>query len=141
MSLILRESLYILLGSGGLYVGFLALITLLSLADTSIYRIEMSDWVVMGFLAASLIGLVSGIITVFALPVYKRAYKVLLTVGMISGYPTALIVLFSILASASSFEVTVMWLYFVLCPLIVSIMLIVEMWHTGTHQNSQARTR
>ncbi len=141
MSLILRKSLYILLGSGGLYAGFLASIAILSIAKSSVHRMEIGDWLATSFFSASLVGLISGGITILAVPVYRFSNKVLLTVGMIFGYPAALLFLYAALKSASSVGVLAMWLYITLCPFIVSIMLIVEMWRTDTRQDTQARTR
>lgn len=102
MSLKLRKILYILLGSGSLYAGFLASIAILSIAQTRADRMEIGDWLVMGLFAASLVGLVSGGITILALPVCKFSSKILLTVGMTFGYPAAVMFLYATLISASS---------------------------------------
>lgn len=141
MSLKFRKFLYILLGSGSLYAGFLASIAILSIAPTSADRMEIGDWLVMGLFAASLVGLVSGGITILALPVYKFSNKILLTVGMTFGYPAAVIFLYAALSSASSAGVLAMWLYIAFCPIVVSIMLMVEVWYIDTQQGAQARTR
>lgn len=139
MSLIIRKIIYILLGSGSLYAGFLASIAILSIAKTSTYRIEIGDWLVMGLFAASLVGLVSGCITILALPVYKFSNRILLTAGMIFGYPAAVIFLYAALKSAGSVGVLAMWLYIAFCPVIVSIMLMVEVWCSDTQQGAHAR--
>lgn len=34
-----------------------------------------------------------------------------------------------------------MWLYIAFCPIVVSIMLMVEVWYIDTQQGAQARTR